>query len=369
MTFHLLLAFQLLGVVVWMSVGALPLARRPTPSPTLWAFVLFAFAMAAYGLLGAVNVPALEPEVASTLLRGQVTAAALLPLLFMYFAKWLVSTRRRTDLLLILPPVALLPVGWSLLIENIVATPWGYTPVWSPAIYLLWALVVLGYAFGGFLYMGRGIGKFREGLLVQRWSYVFILVAGVTLVVYSVVRDVAFVDGVARLPPPSTLFFLPGVGFLAVVAPVTRETLSAFVRRVVGAGQEILHAFLIYHGGSLIAHRSLEGEAVPDEDIFSAVMEALQQALKASVPRLGRAWLDAIHQGGLKILMERGAYCFIVLVTTGREDDLLRGEMHDLLDRFERRNATALQDWKGDPDGLAGRQETVDFFFELNRVF
>ncbi|MCJ2520643.1 MAG: hypothetical protein LN412_06845, partial [Candidatus Thermoplasmatota archaeon] len=113
---------------------------------------------------------------------------------------------------------------------------------------------------------------------------------------------------------------------------------------------EIIHVFLVYIGGSLIASRSLEGQTVPDEDIFSAVLEAIQRFVKITIPAFGKGWLDAIDHGTLKILLERGKYCFLVLVTTGNQDDQLRGEVRDVLRRFEERNVEGLEQWNGDPD-------------------
>lgn len=141
------------------------------------------------------------------------------------------------------------------------------------------------------------------------------------------------------------------------------------MRRLVRTPQEILHVFLIYRGGSLIASRSLEGHSVADEDIFSAVLEAIQQYTRTSFPLLGGRWLDAIDHEDLKILTERGRHAFLVLVTTGREDDLLRGEMRDVLARYEARNDESLARWDGNPDSTAGAQAAVNFFFELDQLF
>ncbi|MEE9601328.1 MAG: hypothetical protein V3W22_06495 [Thermoplasmata archaeon] len=132
---------------------------------------------------------------------------------------------------------------------------------------------------------------------------------------------------------------------------------------------EIIHVFLVYIGGSLIASRSLEGQTVPDEDIFSAVLEAIQRFVKITIPAFGKGWLDAIDHGTLKILLERGKYCFLVLVTTGNQDDQLRGEVRDVLRRFEERNVEGLEQWNGDPDTLMGHGDVVSFFFDLKKVF
>ncbi len=369
MTYLLDLVAVVFGGAVWATVGAMPIARRLTWRPALLAFALLAFSVSALAFLEAGSLLATQAGARRALLAGQASAVTLTSLFLLFFAKWTVHTRRRSDLLLVLPAIALLLLGGSLLIADVAPTEGGFAPTWNRAFYIPWLLYVHAYVAAGFAFLWRGASRLDEDFPLERRNLLLILAVGLALLVYSDLGSPIVSQLASRPVPLSAVFFLPGLVLLATVVPITREGISSFVRRVTKAGREILHAFLIYHGGSLIAHRSLEGESVPDEDLFSAVLEALQQALKVTGPSLGGAWMDAIHQGELKVLMERGQYCFILLVTTGREDDLLRGEMHDLLTRFEQSNASVLADWHGDPDALHGRQETVDFFFDLNRVF
>ncbi len=79
--------------------------------------------------------------------------------------------------------------------------------------------------------------------------------------------------------------------------------------------------------------------------------------------------MDAIDHGDLKILTVRGEHCFLVIVTTGREDDLLKGEMREVLRRFEERNRSVLTNWDGDIDSPIGAADVVGFFFDLDKVF
>jgi hypothetical protein len=165
------------------------------------------------------------------------------------------------------------------------------------------------------------------------------------------------------------LLLLAGVAFAAITLPIDAEWLSSLLRRLAASRQDILQAFLVYRGGTLIASRSRKGKPSVDSDVFTAVLEALQQFMHRSFPLLGPGWLGAIDHGDVKILVERGEHCFLALVTAGPEHDILRGEMRDALSRFEARNRAALASWDGRPDSLQGAEECLDFFLVLHQVF
>lgn len=296
-----------------------------------------------------------------------MTFAALLLLLF---SRWLVYRRRRADLLLALPTVLMLALVWTSITVSTVPTSWGFSPVRNMTLYIPWILYLYGYALTGVLYLSRGATDLKKGFkmeYVKAFSFI-VSIAGV--LVAGLLGNIIFtLLEVRQIPLFSSLLVIPGVAMLIFLMPVTREGVSDYVRKAIKSRGQVLHAFLVYHGGSLIASRSLEGHPAVDEDIFSAVLEAIQRFIKVSFPALGSGWLDAIDHGELKILLERGEHCFLVLVTTGREDDLLRGEMKDVLARFEERNAARLENWNGDPEELVGAREAVNLFFDMTKVF
>ncbi len=271
------------------------------------------------------------------------------------------------DLLLALPtlPVALLV--FFALSSSAYLGPWGFVPERNPVVFAVWLAYLFGYSVAALYFLWRGARKFRG---IADREYVIFTAINSSLAAVLIAGAIVLISmGESGSPLVSSVLLVPGIVLTLFLAPVTPELLNGFLRKATRARREILHAFLIYHGGSLIASRSLDGHSLPDEDIFSAVLEAIQRFMNVSLPVLHGRWLDAIVHGDLKILTERGRHCFLVLVTTGREDDLLRGEMMDVLRRFEERNSSALAKWDGDVSSMTDATAAVDLFFDLDQVF
>ncbi len=358
-----------MGALVWGVVGILPVLRKTLKSPAQWTFVLFAISVSVYCILDMLNLLSSTGEQTLLFVKARGVTLTVSALLLLVSAKWLTFERKRSDFLLVVPAGALAVLAWSFMTVSVIAADGGFVAERDLTFYGPWLLYLHAYVIAGLYYLVRGLKNLPKEYPSDRGKAISLLITVAVIILFS--HPGRIVPGVleVRAVPLSSLLFIPGAATLVFLMPITRESLTHFVRRVTRSNDEILHTFLVYHGGSLIASRSLEGQSVPDEDIFSAVLEAIQTFIKVTIPPFGRGWLDAIDHGDLKILTERGEYCLLVLVTTGREDDLLRGEMRDVLGRFEERNAEVLVEWQGDPDNLSGHEDVVSFFFDLNRVF
>lgn len=365
---NLYLAGQLFSAVVWAAVGIIPVFRKTIKSPAAWALSLFAGSIAVYAVLSMLSDVASVAGDAILLVKARESTLTVAALLLLFFGKWSISQRKRSDLLLTIPAAGMLLLNWTAITTSVTAAASGLTIERNLAFYVPWIVYLHLYATVGLLYLIKGVGELMRDYRSQYGKVIAVIVSVLVVLVVSHLGSLPAVKD-EGLPHLSSLLFVPGLSFLVLVVPVTRESLTSFVKKGAASRNEILHSFLVYHGGSLIASRNREGQAVPDEDIFSAVLEAIQRFVTVSIPAFGGSWLDTIDHGDLKILMVRGAHCFLVLVTTGREDDLLRGEVRDVLNRFEERNAEALEHWNGDLDVLSGPQETVSFFFDLRKVF
>lgn len=360
------LAAQGASAGVWAFVAAIPVIRRTAKSPAIWALSLFALALTVYALFDLVHSLALSGIEVGLLISAHSSALTLAALFLFFFSKWMNFQRRKSDLIWAAPTAAVLILIWL----GAIGSPAADSLRIGLLFYGPWGLYLTVYFALGLVTLVRGATFLRRDSLVMyvKIMAVILSIAGVFLV--ATINDILVITLAAdRVPLLSTLLFIPGAISLLFFAPISQGDLTSYVKRAAIARHQILHAFLVYQGGSLIVSRSRIGQAVPDDDIFAAVLEAMQRFVRISVPALGGSWLDAIDHGDLKILLERGRHCFLVLVTTGREDDLLRGELRDVLTRFEERNAMRLENWNGDPDELRGGRDAVNFFFDMDKVF
>ncbi|MFQ5837735.1 MAG: hypothetical protein ACE5HJ_03020 [Thermoplasmata archaeon] len=361
---------QLASATVWVFVALSPIFRKTVRSPAGWAFTLFAFSLAIYCILDWFYLGASAAEEALFFVKARGVAVVSAALFLLLSSKWLVVKRKMSDLTLTIPALIMLIVGWTLVNISVTPTDWGFYPMRNMAFYVPWIVYLYAYSMVGLYYLYRGSQDLKYEYRAEYVKVLSIIVSVAGVLVAGFVGNAIFtLSGVRQIPLFSSLLVIPGAAMLIFLIPITREDLSSYVRRAISSSKQVLHVYLIYHGGSLIASRSLESNPAVDEDIFSAVLDAIQRFLKISFPALGAGWLDAIDHGDLKILLERGNYCFLVLVTAGRQDDLLRGEMKDVLSRFEEKNAQGLEHWNGDPDTLKGAQEAVNLFFDLTKVF
>ncbi len=309
------------------------------------------------------------PAEALAYVKGRGISITIAALLLLLFSRWLLHRRRGLDVLLVVPTAVMSVFSWSFITVSVTPTDWGLAASRNMTFYIPWIVYLCGYATAGLLYLLRGSKDLKEEYKVGYFQAVAIIVTLAAVLFAGLLGNVLFaLLGTPQIPLLSSLLFVPGLAVLSFVVSLTRQGISSYVKRDVTRKNDVLHAFLVYSGGSLIASRGLDGLPVADEDIFSAVLEAIQSFVKVSLPAFD-GWLNAIDHGDLKLLAERGTHCFLVLATSGREDDLLRGEMRDVLSRFEERNVEALARWDGDPDSLKGAQEVVSFFFEMHRVF
>lgn len=369
MSTELIVLGQASGAAIWALAGILPLVRRSVRGPALWAFATFCLALSAYAVVDLLYLGASTAEEALALVRGRMLAIGIAVAALVLFARWLLVRRRRSDLALLVPPAVMLGLV-GLIAVDVVPTEWGYAPVRPLGLYVAWIVYLYAYAGLGAYYLVTGTRDFR-GQYSLFYAGARVIAASILgLMVVGFGGNVLFnLMGARQIPLFSALLFLPGLAMLTVTGPLTRDRIAALVRHLAVAHKEVQHAFLVYQGGTLIAARSQVPNGLQDEDVFAAVFEALQHYARFRLDPFGGGRLDAIDQGDVKILVERGRYSYLVLVTTGRENELLRGEMHHLLERFETRNVTTLSQWSGDTGQLEGAQETVEVLCRMDQVF
>ena len=91
--------------------------------------------------------------------------------------------------------------------------------------------------------------------------------------------------------------------------------------------------------------------------------------MRTSFPILAGKSLKTIEHGDLKILIERGHYCYLAIILTGEENDLLRRQIRDELLAFEQINGDVLARWQGVQEDAQGTGEMFRRLFEPPEMF
>ncbi len=261
---------------------------------------------------------------------------------------------------------------WLFMLEDVPEPPPGdlWLPLFNPIVFGLFLTYVLAYSMGGILNLYRLYGIVRprsrrlarktQGLIV---TLILVFVLGLTTNGYL---------GATRntdIPPPfSTLLFFVAVVVSYTLYPAGRERISEVVRRFRARHYEIREVFLVYQDSTLVHSKSRSRGSV-DQDLFSATLDVIQNFMRTSFPILRGSSLKTIEHGDLRIIIERGRYCYLTVVLSGEENDLLRRQMRDELLAFEAANADVLRNWRGVPEEAMGADEALERLFEPAELF
>jgi hypothetical protein len=103
-------------------------------------------------------------------------------------------------------------------------------------------------------------------------------------------------------------------------------------------GSAVLYGCLMGYGGALIASRSLGVRLGGDGDRLSTALQTILNFVERAYPSSGQTPFEALDHGPVRVLVEKGQFCMLILVIEGREDEALREGMHEIIARFEERN-------------------------------
>lgn len=92
----------------------------------------------------------------------------------------------------------------------------------------------------------------------------------------------------------------------------------------------------------MIASRSLGSSLVEDGDRLSYALEGILEFVEQAYPSARWEPFEALDHGPVRVLVEKGRFCMLVLVIEGKDDEALREGMHEILEQFEERNKTEL---------------------------
>jgi hypothetical protein len=162
--------------------------------------------------------------------------------------------------------------------------------------------------------------------------------------------------------PTQTIFEQAGlIILLFVVIAIVCTVVGVFAymrykKRKAESKTVIEDVFLIYRDGRLISHNTRRLKPEQDEHTMTAMLTAIQEFVKDSIPTEGEGQkpIEEISFGKDKILLSHGTLVYIAAVTIGTENEALKGRMSDSVRKIETEFDTTLKEWDGDLRDLDG---------------
>ncbi|HLE45888.1 MAG TPA: hypothetical protein VI915_02720 [Thermoplasmata archaeon] len=363
----------LLAACIWFGLALMQVYRDRTHTWTETFFLFACFFAGLYAFSDWLFFNSTNDVGALGAARLGLTSVILTELFFLLFTVVYVARMRRAYWLIAGASIPLLLYVWTATVEGVIrpSVEGLYLPVLNPVAFLVLLLYVI--ACGGVgvvnLYrvyrivreQSRGLARRAAGLVI---TFVTVLFLGMGTNGYLGVTQNT------QVPPLfSTLLILVGFMTAYTLYPGGRERISAAIRKFRARRYQIEGVSLVYNDGTLIASRGREGAAGLDRDLFSATLDVIQNFMRTSFPFLRGTSLRTIEHGSYRILIERGKWCYLTVVLSGEENDLLRRQMRDLLREFEQTNADILRRWRGIPADAPGAEGMLRSLFEPADLF
>ena len=361
------------SIIIWFSLGLLQVVRDRIRTWTERFFLFVCFFTGLYALSDVVFFNATSSDAARTAASVSVTSVTFSAVFFFLFTQVYIGRMHRWYFALLVPPSLLVPVIWTLMITHLARPePEGlFIPVFDPLVFAAWLLVVVVYSSIGIanLLRLRKIIHEHSPTLTRRVSGLLITLT-ITFVFGLTTNGYLGVTQNRAIPPPfSSLLVIPGISAALALYPLGRERISEVMRRFRARRYQIESGFLVYNDGTLIASAGRTREEEIDRDLFSATLDVIQNFMRTSFPIFAGKSLKTIEHGDLKILIERARYCYLAIVLTGEENDLVRRQIRDELLAFEQQNRDVLARWRGVQEDAVGADEMFRRILEPPQMF
>ena len=134
-------------------------------------------------------------------------------------------------------------------------------------------------------------------------------------------------------------------------------------------GAPILYGCFMGYEGQMIASHNLGSPLVENGDRLSTAMASILEFVERSYPTTQREPFEALDHGPIRVLVDKGKFCMLILIVEGHEDEGLRQGMREILEGFEERNGSDLE-----AGAIGGRmrkdgQDTLFTAANLMKVF
>ncbi|MEW6069632.1 MAG: hypothetical protein AB1485_03360, partial [Candidatus Thermoplasmatota archaeon] len=114
---------------------------------------------------------------------------------------------------------------------------------------------------------------------------------------------------------------------------------------------EVNEIFLIHkEKGIVVTHVPLKPKVVIDSDVAAGMLTAVQDFLGTTLEAGKKKELNVLSYGGVKLLIEHGIYCYMVIVFSGYEIEAMRRQVIKVMHTIDERYGNVLAQWDGDLD-------------------
>ncbi len=112
---------------------------------------------------------------------------------------------------------------------------------------------------------------------------------------------------------------------------------------------EVNEVFLIHKGkGLVVAHVTINPKVRIDTDIAAGMLTAVQDFLGTTLKAGKKKELNVLSYGGIKLLIEHGVYCYMVIVFSGYEIEAMRMQVKKVMHEIDKCYGNVLVQWDGD---------------------
>jgi len=351
------------SAIVWYSLAILQVYRDRFRTWTERFFLLACFFTGLYAESDLAFFSTSNPAVALTLAKLSVTAITFAAVFFFMFTQTYLGKMKQNYVPLLVPPAALVPVIWAFMVQDVVQPEPGslFIGVFNPYIFGAWLVIMVAYSSKGLfnVYRLQKIVKEQSERLSKRIFGIFIALVSTFFLGLLTNGYLGVTQNTAFPPPFSSLFVIPGLLVSATLYPGARGMVSEAIRRFRARRYVIQSVMLLYNNGLVMRSSSRQAEGETDRDLLGATLDVIQNFMRTSFPLLRGKSLKTIEHGDVRIIIERGRFCYIAVILEGEESDLLRRQMRDELEQFEAANRGALVAWRGDPTETVGGEQML----------
>lgn len=295
-------------------------------------------------------------------------------LYFSLFTRVFLDRFRPFDIFLSVPTIAAIVAVPTAMVESVTQQPFpGSAPIFRvtyhhPAIelWLLYVLAYIGFGIYNLWRLYRVVRQQSTHMATKVLGLIITFLAAIVLGFFT--NGLIETLGIPAFPLFSAAMFGPSVMTAMVLGQVSGRRLSEMVREWKRRRAEVKAAYLIFEDGTLIEQKGHLGNSM-DNDLFVATLDVISNFMRTSFPLLRGNWLKTIDHGDVRIVLERGKYTYLAIVIAGEEEDLLRRQMRDEIEDFERKNAQMLRRWRGVLDDARGAREMLTRFFSPGVLF
>ena len=364
----------LLTAIAWLFLATLQVYRDRVHTWTERFFLFSCVFAGMYAISDWLFFNARQDAAAIVYVKFSLSSIALAEMFFLLFAVTYVRRAYRAFAIFVALTGLLITMVWTVMVDGVVkpiSSDQLYLPLFRSDFFMVYLAYIVGVGLAGILSLYQIYRIVREqSISLARRTGGLVITFSFVLVLGLITNGYLGATRNTTVPPPFSSLLLP----LAMVAMYTlypggRERISEAMRRFKARRYSIQSGFLIFNDGTLIGSSSSYGPGEIDRDLFSATLDVIQNFMRTSFPTFVGKSLRLIEHGDLKVLIERGKYCYLAIVLSGEENDLLRRQIRDELLGFEERNRPALAKWRGVQEDAAGTGQMLRRILQPPELF